>query len=147
MAGIEVDTEEWKREAVKLLGAERRIVLDMRKELRAIGKPVGQAILEAYGHAMPHKGGLAERILDRGRVSILTDLRRGVRIQISNKLGMYMEQFEKGQVRHPVFGRWLPGQKPQKVPAGVGGKKFEEQADAMRKRVLDTLSHTLERQL
>ena len=50
---------------------------------------------------MPKGGGLAARIRAQGRVSLLVNLRTGVRIQLANKGGMYMGQFEGGTIRHP----------------------------------------------
>ncbi|HEY3545037.1 MAG TPA: hypothetical protein VGK17_02970 [Propionicimonas sp.] len=143
-------TERWREEGAHLLGVDKPIQLALRRELRAIGKPVGLQILEAYGHDMPHKGGLAARILNRGRVSILTDLKRGVRVQLSNSDGMFMEQFEDGSIRKPI--PWIPKRgnpnvkhpwRPQSVPKGVGMKSFQAQAESLRKRVLETLTQTI----
>ena len=47
-------TEQWREEGAHLLGVDKPIQLALRRELRAIGKPVGLKILEAYGNAMPH---------------------------------------------------------------------------------------------
>ena len=143
-------TEQWREEGANLLGVDKKIQLALRRELRVVGKPVGLKILEAYGNDMPHKGGLAAYLLARGRVSILTDLKRGVRIQLANSGGMFMEQFEEGSIRHPI--PWIPKRgnkevkhpwRPQSVPKGVGRKAFEAQADSLRLRVLETLTQTI----
>lgn len=147
MADIEVRTEEYRAEAEKLLGADRKIVLAMRKELRTASKPAGDRILGAIADKMPKRGGLAENIRSRGRVSILVDLRRGVRIQLANRGGMFMEQFEKGSIRHPVWGRWLRGQKPQSAPAGAGAAQFEAEADELQRKVVAVVTETARREL
>lgn len=140
-------TEEYRQEAVKLLGlTDNRIVLEMRRELRTMAKPIGAKILEAYGSKMPKRGGLAARIQGQGRVSILTDLRRGVRLNLSNK-GVYMGAPESGQIRHPVFGRWLPGQKTQPVPPNVGLEAFTAQADELQREVARIVTQTVRRAL
>lgn len=139
--GIKVDTEEWKREAAKLLDVERPIVLAMRREVRSLARPVAQAILEAYAQAMPHRGGLAQRILNRGSISILTNLRSGVQLKIGNKDGIYLEAVERGTIRRPTFGH-LPW-KSQSVPADVGSEEFEKRADGMRRDVLNALERAI----
>ena len=151
MADIEVRTEEYRAEAEKLLGADRKIVLAMRKELRAASKPAGDRILGAIADKMPKRGGLAENIRSRGRVSILVDLRRGVRIQLANRGGMFMEQFEKGSIRHPI--PWITGAngkhpwRPQSTPAGAGAAQFEREADELQKQVVAVVTETARREL
>jgi len=137
---LEARTEEYRKEAAKLLGPEnKKIVLDMRRELRTAAKPVGDRIIGAIADAMPKGGGLAALVRNQGRVSLLTDLRRGVKIQLANKLGMRMGQFEDGSVRHPVYGRWLAGQAPQTVPANKGAAQFEKEADALQRQVAEAV--------
>lgn len=146
MARIEVRTAEYKKEAAKLLGPENRtIVLEMRKELRVASKPVGDRILAAIGDAMPKAGGLAAKVRDQGRVSLLVDLRKGVKIQLANKLGMFMGQFEAGLVRHPDWGRWHRGTKPQSVPAGKGAAQFTKDAEALQRQVAEVVVRTARR--
>lgn len=146
VARIEVRTAEYKKEAAKLLGPENRtIVLEMRKELRVASKPVGDRILAAIGDAMPKAGGLAAKVRDQGRVSLLVDLRKGVKIQLANKLGMFMGQFEAGLVRHPDWGRWHRGTKPQSVPAGKGAAQFTKDAEALQRQVAEVVVRTARR--
>ena len=102
MSRLEVRTEEYRKEAAKLLGPDnKKVVLEMRRDLRAAAKPVGDRILAAIADAMPKGGGLADKVRSQGRVSLLVDLRRGVKIQLANKLGMRMGPFEDGSIRHP----------------------------------------------
>ena len=109
---------------------DRKLVLGMRRDLRALAKPVGDRIVEAIADAMPKRGGLSERVRSQGRVSLLVNLRSGVRIQLANRGGMYMGAFEDGTVRHPVYGNrkaWVA----QTVPGNKGAEEFAKHADTM----------------
>ena len=84
----------------------------------------------AIASGMPKRGGLAERVRSQGRVSVLINLRSGVRIQLANRGGMYMGAFEDGTVRHPVYGNrkaWVA----QTVPGNKGAEEFAKHADTM----------------
>ena len=72
----EANFAEFQKAAAQLeqLG-DRKLVLSMRRDLRALGKPVGDAMIEAIAGAMPKRGGLAERVRSQGRVSVLINLR------------------------------------------------------------------------
>jgi len=144
MSRLEVRTEEYRKEAAKLLGPDnKKVVLEMRRDLRAAAKPVGDRILAAIADAMPKGGGLADKVRSQGRVSLLVDLRRGVKIQLANKLGMRMGPFEDGSIRHPVYGRWLPGQRAQSVPSGKGSEQFAREAEALQRQVAESVTKTV----
>lgn len=142
-----VNFEEFRKAGAQLqeLG-DRKLVLSMRRDLRALAKPVGDRIVEAIADAMPKRGGLAERVRSQGRVSLLVDLRRGVRIQLSNKAGLYMGAFESGTIRHPVYGNrraWVS----QQVPGGKGAEAFAKEADGLATAVADHVTETARRAL
>ena len=127
----EVHLEDFQRAGKRLQEfGDRKLILAMRKDLRAVAKPVGDAMIEAIAGAMPKRGGLAERVRSQGRVSVLINLRSGVRIQLANRGGMYMGAFEDGTVRHPVYGNrkaWVA----QTVPGNKGAEEFAKHADTM----------------
>ena len=142
-----VNFEEFRKAGARLaeLG-DRKMVLGMRRDLRALGKPVGDKVLEAIAAEMPKRGGLAARIRAQGRVSVLVNLRTGVRIQLANRGGMYMGQFEGGTIRHPVYGHtktWVA----QFVPSGVGAEAFAKEADGLATAVADHVTETARRAL
>ena len=143
----EVNLEEFRKAGGDLLQlADRKLVLSMRRDLREIAKPVGGRVIEAIAEVMPKRGGLAQRIRSQGRVSLLVDLRRGVRIQLANRGGMYMGQFEGGTIRHPVYGHtktWVA----QFVPSGVGAEAFAKEADGLAAAVADHVTETARRAL
>ncbi|PKQ24263.1 MAG: hypothetical protein CVT65_03850 [Actinobacteria bacterium HGW-Actinobacteria-5] len=148
MAEMEARLDEFKKAGAKLQElADRKLVLSMRRDLRTLAKPVSERVLNALADAMPHGGGLSDRIKSQGRASVLINLKSGVRIQLSNKAGMFMGQFEKGSIRHPVFGVWLPGQKPQTVPANAGMQQFEKEADELGAQVSEKVTETMRRAL
>ena len=143
----EANFAEFQKAAAQLeqLG-DRKLVLGMRRDLRALAKPVGDRIVEAIADAMPKRGGLSERVRSQGRVSLLVDLRRGVRIQLANKAGMYMGAFESGTIRHPVYGNrkaWVS----QQVPGGKGAEVFAKEADGLATAVADHVTETARRAL
>ena len=126
-----VNFEEFRKAGARLAEfGDRKLVLEVRRDLRTLGKPVGDAMIEAIAGAMPKRGGLAERVRSQGRVSVLINLRSGVRIQLANRGGMYMGAFEDGTVRHPVYGNrkaWVA----QTVPGNKGAEEFAKHADTM----------------
>lgn len=142
-----VNFAEFQKAGAQLLElGDRKLVLGMRRDLRALAKPVGDRIVEAIADAMPKRGGLAERVRSQGRVSLLVDLRRGVRIQLANKAGMYMGAFESGTIRHPVHGNrkaWVS----QQVPGGKGAEAFAKEADGLAAAVADHVTETARRAL
>ena len=137
-----VNFEEFRKAGARLAEfGDRKLVLGMRRDLRALGKPVGDKVLEAIAAEMPKRGGLAARIRAQGRVSVLVNLRTGVRIQLANRGGMYMGQFEGGTIRHPVYGHtktWVA----QFVPSGVGAEAFAKEADGLAAAVADHVTET-----
>lgn len=143
----EANFAEFQKAAAQLeqLG-DRKLVLGMRRDLRALAKPVGDRIVEAIADAMPKRGGLAERVRSQGRVSVLINLRSGVRIQLANRGGMYMGAFESGTIRHPVYGNrkaWVS----QQVPGGKGAEAFAKEADGLATAVADHVTETARRAL
>lgn len=143
MPDLEMRTEQFKEAGAKLqeLG-DKELVLSMRRELRTVGKPVGDRVINAIADRMPRRGGLAERIRSQGRVSMLVDLRRGVRVQLANKAGMFMGAFESGTIRHPVFGNrktW----KAQRVPGGAGAEQMAKEVEALRDEVAGVVLRTV----
>lgn len=143
----EVNFAEFQKAGAQLLElGDRKLVLGMRRDLRALAKPVGDRIVEAIADAMPKRGGLAERVRSQGRVSVLINLRSGVRIQLANRGGMYMGAFEDGTVRHPVYGNrkaWVA----QTVPGGKGAEAFAKEADGLATAVADHVTETARRAL
>ena len=142
-----VNFEEFRKAGAQLLElGDRKLVLGMRRDLRALAKPVGDRIVEAIADAMPKRGGLAERVRSQGRVSVLINLRSGVRIQLANRGGMYMGAFESGTIRHPVYGNrkaWVS----QQVPGGKGAEAFAKEADGLATAVADHVTETARRAL
>lgn len=138
----EANFAEFQRAGARLAEfGDRQLVLSMRRDLRALAKPVGDKIVGAIAGAMPKRGGLAERVRSQGRVSVLINLRSGVRIQLANRGGMYMGAFEDGTIRHPVYGNrkaWVA----QQVPGGKGAEAFAKEADGLATAVADHVTET-----
>jgi hypothetical protein len=75
---------------------------------------------------MPHRGGLAARLSGEGRFTVRTALAgRSVGVTLTDSWkGHDMKAVDRGLIRHPVWGRWLRGQAPQRVPAQTLTKPF-----------------------
>lgn len=117
--------------------ADKGIKREFGREMRAVGRPVGQAIRSAYGAQMPHRGGLASVL---GKATVSTKWRTagnrvGARIDLRAK--HELRSIERGQLRHPVYGgdTWVD----QSVPAEVGEHAFQKQAPAVRRRMLGVM--------
>ena len=132
---LEARTEVYRTEAKRLLEADRAITKAFRKDMRALVKPAGDRALNALSAAMPNRGGLSALIGSRGRVSV-TAGGKGVTANLAAP-GIFMSQFEKGTIRHPVYGR-APWQS-QTVPAGEAGKSFEKDAADLARQASDTV--------
>ena len=139
MAEVQVRADEYRELAGQLKGAEKPILAAMRKEMRVAGKPAGERTLDAIAAAMPNRGGLSALVKSRGSVSVQVN-RTGVRLQLANRAGLFMGQFEAGLVRHPVWGRWLRGQAPQPVPGNKGAEQFESEADGLTDAVVAAMT-------
>ena len=139
----EANFSEFQKAGAQLLElGDRKLVLSMRRDLRALGKPVGDMLLEAIAAEMPKRGGLAARIRAQGRVSLLVNLRSGVRIQLANRAGMYMGAFESGTIRHPVYGN-RKACVGQYVPSRSGEEAFAKEAEPLAQQVADKISEAV----
>ena len=70
---------------------------------------------------MPHRGGLAAALSTQGKFSVSTRLAgRSVGVTIVDSWkGHDMRAVEAGLIRHPYWGRWVRGNRPQTVPRGT----------------------------
>ncbi len=146
MADIRVNTEQFRWAGEHLARAEKPIQNAVRRELRAQGKPVGERVLNALADAMPKRGGLADRIRANGQVSMLVTLRSGASIRLVNRAGMYMGAFEKGVVRHPVYGNrqvW----RGTTVPGGKGREQFDKETPALAEAVAKSVTDAVWREV
>jgi len=121
-----------------LKAVDKSIKNEFAKEMRAVGKPAGDAVRDAYGESMPRRGGLAAR-LRASKIGVRTRLSGksvGVRLDVRNAHDL--EAIEAGVLRKPVFGNrkvWAQ----QSVPKGVGDRAFEKQQPAVTRRMLDAM--------
>jgi len=121
-----------------LKAVDKSIKNEFLKEIRASGKPAGEAIRNAYAADMPKRGGLAA-VLGRSKIGIrnrLSGKNAGIRLELRNKHDL--EALEAGVLRKPVFGNrkvWAQ----QSVPKGVGDRAFEKQEPAITRRMLTAM--------
>ena len=58
-----VNFEEFRKAGARLAEfGDRKLVLEVRRDLRTLGKPIGEKVLEAIAAEMPKGGGLAARV-------------------------------------------------------------------------------------
>jgi hypothetical protein len=96
--------------------------------IRAAMEPVKEALHRSAEAKLPKRGGLAAGIAgSKMRVTRRNTGRSiGVRLRVENPDNI--RRLDRGSVRHPVFGRWLPGVPAQHVPTGW----FTEPTEAAR---------------
>ena len=144
MAALDVDASEYKAFAKKLKGAERSVARDLRKRLRAAGKPLAEGLVQDGPEGLPSSGGLADWLRQsKGTVS-MTQSR--LEIKLSRGGRHDLGAINRGQLRHPLYGNrrvWVV----QSVASGTYDKAFEkhaEQALPEVERVLDDIMREIQ---
>jgi hypothetical protein len=99
--------------------ADKGVAREMNAALRSTTVFLEAAVREAAGQQLPQSGGLARQQASQEiRTTVLMSSRdAGVRMRTLTRGSM---QTDKGYVRHPVFGEWLPDQEAQKIPQATG---------------------------
>jgi hypothetical protein len=100
---------------------------ELSKAIQAAMLPVREE-LPRSAQRLPRRGGLAARVAaSKTRIQRRNTGRAvGVRLRVDNEDNI--RRIDKGTVRHPVFGRWRAGVKPQPVKPGW----FTDPTDAAR---------------
>lgn len=107
---------------------------------REVGQPLGIRSRDAGAAAMPRRGGLSARLRQArvGQQNATTGSNPRVVIRISAREGYDLPALDRGQLRHPVFGRrnvW----REQAVPAKAWSTEFEKGAPEVRDKVIAQL--------
>lgn len=103
----------------------------LRKEytraLREVGRPFGRQVAQAGAARLPRHGGLAARVAT-ARIGVQATTLR-VTISLRSKEGYDLRALQRGNLRHPTFGRsrW--------VRQDVDGAGFQEGFDAGAEKV------------
>lgn len=124
--------------AAELKVADRALLLAMRRNIRAAAKPAGPAVQAHEREVLPKTGGLNEWIASTPvGTRILTGPRSaGVRLVQSKKGRAKPHDLAKlnetGEIRHPVYGRWVAGMPSQ---TGLPTHFWEEPLLAMEPQV------------
>lgn len=106
-----VQADDYKAFAKNLKAADKKIATEARKELRTVGRDLGDQILKEGAEPLPHSGGLADWIMARANVRVSITASR-----LELALGMKKKDLiprldSKGALRHPV---WADASKPRK---------------------------------
>lgn len=128
----------------KLKDCDKILTRELNKALREIG---GELIPDARAAArsgLPRHGGLNERIAGaKMRVAISASKREpGVKIVVK---GTDARSSNKGLIRHPVFGKWLPNLPPQKIRPGWFTDAMKQKAPRVRPKLAAALERTAEK--
>jgi hypothetical protein len=136
-----VDSSDFARAAAALresgdVGLRRRVGA----ELRAIGKPVGRAVIADAAPRLPRRGGLSARVAAArvGQTNATTGRSPRVTVNLSTREGYALGPMDRGQLRHPIFGhkkRWVT----QRLDPGAFTEPFEEQAPRAQAAMLRAL--------
>jgi hypothetical protein len=154
MAGVvEADLTEWKRMSALLKAAEKKPAAAMRKGLREVGQPIADKVGLEGAAKMPHGGGLSAYLASHVKPKVnLPSVFGGVTtmsiaLQGKSTRGklIRVKAMDAGTLRHPVWGRWLPNQGSQSVPAGAWSDEFlkhkDEAAAAVQKAVQEAINN------
>lgn len=143
-----VGTEDIAAFANRLKGADRRLRLAVNKSIREIAKPLGEEMRDGGAGAMPRSGGLSERV--RNSAVSLGTMRGGgsgasarIEIRLRSKEGYDLNALNRGQLRHPTFGRspWVQ----QSVPDGKFMEPFDKAAPKVRDELATEIAKALDK--
>jgi hypothetical protein len=126
--------------------ADKDLTNRVRKAMRDVAKPVGEAVNREGAKVMPHRGGFSRRVEGTkvGITSALVSKTVHITLTLNNK-GADIKSLDAGVLRHPVFAQadrtrtWVK----QTVPSGAFSKALEKQAPAVSRKILDAMQTTL----
>lgn len=132
------------REAAKALNeaADKGLRREVYAGFRKAAKPLGERMISQGAAEMPHHGGLAARIAASklAQSNSTTGRNPSITLSLRSREGYDLKAMDAGILRHPVFGRWLAGVKPQRLRPGAFTRPFEAGADGVRKEVIAALN-------
>ncbi len=131
---VHVDASDYQATAAKLKQAPKKVRLAYSKRLRAATRPALEVVLEEGSKEMPQRGGLAEHIATRARISI-SQAGWGINASLPVK-GVTLNRIDAtGIVRHPLYGlrkhRWYT----TRTPVRAYDRVFDTHADKIRDEV------------
>jgi hypothetical protein len=137
--------------AVRAVGSDRKIVNDMRKEIRKSVKPIRTAIRENAIETLPHRGGLGAEVA-RLRVTgvIKTSASSaGVTIRGSKKSKIGgdksdLRRMDQGMIRHPSWGH-SPWSAQKVAPGFFTDAVTQEGADQLEQAVITAAENAARR--
>lgn len=136
-------TEQLTRVSKALVGAAegKKVLRVLRKGIRDEMDPITRDQKQGLAARLPHRGGLAATVAGEGRTRVTTALSgRSVGVTlIDSWKGHDMKAIDAGEIRHPVFGRWLRGQHAQQVPAGILTKPVLKHQRGIRRNIITGL--------
>lgn len=126
MGALDVEVSEYKAFTARLKAAEKTVRASLRKRIRDVGKPLGQAVAQDGPEGLPSSGGLADWL----RAARPTLSMTATRLTLKVSRGRHdINAINAGRLRHPVYGNrrlWVQ----QAVTAGTYDKAFEKHAEA-----------------
>ncbi len=104
----DIDLSEYKEMSAKLKKAAPEIRAALRKELRDLGRPIGEKVREEGARSLPKRGGLSGNVLS-ARLSVGINA-GGISLSLGGRKkrkgeGQLRQIDDSGLIRHPVFGR------------------------------------------
>jgi hypothetical protein len=148
--GIRVDPAAFDHLSEAFRDADKVVRRRVTKALRDVAKPVGADVIRKGSTRLPSRGGLADRVATRGRVSTSMSSSRSspkATISLSNREGIKLAGLDAGLVRHPVYGRlkgrgsWVS----QDIPKRAFSDAFESntELDKVRDEVFTAMTAAL----
>jgi len=121
---------------------DRDITNALRRQIRASTQDTRRAVKQSAIATLPARGGLNRFMAATPTASTtLGKTHSSVRI-VMRKRGHDVEAFDKGEFRHPIFGRktWTP----QSIEPGFFSDVVERDAAKTRRAVADAVAHAAE---
>ena len=109
-------------------------------QIRLAAAPAPEAVKQSAESTLPHAGGLNDWIAS-SKFAVRTRLTgRSVGVRIVGTKGSHdLEAIDAGNVRHPVWGRWVKGVPTQQVTPGFFTKPLEKSEPRMTFAVLSAI--------
>lgn len=147
--GVQVDPRsqrDLERLAVAFRDGDKALQRQVRKGLTKAAAESAPPVIHGGAEVLPKSGGLSARVAaSRGGVTAkLVGRNVSVSIRARTREGYALRKFNEGEIRHKVFGRWVPGVPTQHVRPHAFTEAFNRAAPLARAKVRIAVQQALE---
>lgn len=107
--------------------ADKELRKQVYARLRKIAKPLGVKVIREGSARLPRAGGLSARVAaaKMSQSNSTTGRNPGVALRFRTSPTMDLQGMDEGIVRHPYWGHWVRGAKPQSIRPRAFSDPFE----------------------